>query len=172
MTPKAQRRRGPRLSDKEASRVGRALFYGIRRERNYRRAFPLLLQAANAGYEHSQNLVGYCYNEGIGVKRNLKLALFWFQAAAEEGRHKEALFNLALAYEKGQGTAVNLRKALSYYLQAAKLGDAQAQCNLGVAYLQGLGTRPDRKKAIFWMRKAAKKGDAIAKRNLAMEHPT
>lgn len=165
-----QRVIGAKVLDKEASRIGRELFYGIRRKKNYHRAFPLLLQAANAGYEHSQNLVGYCYSEGLGVKKNLKLALFWFQAAAEEGKHKEALFNLAVAYERGQGTAIDLRKAFACYRQAAKLGDVSAQCNLGVAYLEGLGTRQNLSLGIRWIKRAAQKDDEKAQYNLAQAY--
>ena len=86
------------VSDKEASRRGRELFYGIQCRKNFRKAFPYLLQAANAGYVHSQNLVGYCYAEGLGVEKDSIMALYWFLAAAD-GKHIEAPFNLALAYE-------------------------------------------------------------------------
>src|ERR1700678_3146120 len=91
-----------KISDKDASRIGREVFYGTRRARNRRKAMPYLLQAANAGYTHSQNLVGYCYSQGSGVKKNLRLSFFWFKAAAA-GNHKEALFNLGLSYEMGMG---------------------------------------------------------------------
>jgi len=120
------------VSDSEASRRGRQLFYGIDRRKNFRQAFPFLLQAANAGYLHSQNLVGYSYAEGLGVKKNHKLALYWFRMAAE-GKHREAPFNVGLAYEFGRGTRIDLRKAARYYEMAARMGNPAAQCNLGVA---------------------------------------
>jgi uncharacterized protein len=129
----------------------------------------LLLQAANAGYVHSQNLVGYCYSEGLGTQKDPGLALYWFRAAAQD-HHKEALFNLALAYENGEGIVANPRRAVACYKQAAKLGDVPAQCNLGVAYLAGLGVRPDSNRGIYWTRKASQNGDAKAQYNLAMEY--
>ena len=153
------------VSDKTASRIGRELFYGIRRNQNRRRAFVYLLQAAKAGYVHSQNLVGYCYSLGIGTKKDPRSALYWFRHAAE-GNHTEAPYNLALAYEKGEGTAVDLKRAFKYYKQAAMLGNPAAQCNLGVAYLEGLGTKQDVQKAMNWLRKAARRGDARAEYNL------
>jgi TPR repeat protein len=58
-----------RVSDKEASRTGKQLFYGVGCKKNYKRAFVYLLQAANAGYVHSQNLVGYCFIKGLGDRR-------------------------------------------------------------------------------------------------------
>ena len=82
----------------------------------------------------------------------------------------EALFNLALLYEKGEGVAPDLRKAFSFYKRAAEIGDAPAQCNLGVAYLEGLGTRQNLTEGIKWIRKAAFQGDAIAQYILGMAY--
>lgn len=58
----------------DQAELGRALFYGIRRKRNYRKAFPLLLRAAEEGRVHWQYLAGYALANGLGVKRNLKQA--------------------------------------------------------------------------------------------------
>jgi TPR repeat protein len=69
---------------------------------------------------HSQNLVGYCYAEGLGVEKDPRMALYWYLAAAD-GKHIEAPFNLGLAYEHGTGTRVNLKKAFAFYKQAASL---------------------------------------------------
>ena len=156
--------------NREASRIGRQYFYGMgRRRRSYRKAFPYLLQAARAGYVHSQNLVGCCYADGLGVKRDMGTALYWFRAAAA-GNHKEALFNAGLAYDYGLGTKKSPRKAFTYYRRAARLGDVASQCNLGVAYLDGLGTTPSRREALRWLRKAALQGDSRARHNLRLLH--
>lgn len=50
--------------------IGQNLFYGINVKRNYRKAFPYLLEAAYRGEIHAQNLVGYCYGRGLGVKKD------------------------------------------------------------------------------------------------------
>ncbi len=133
--------------------------------RNYRKAFPYLLEAAVAGDIHPQNLVGYCYNLGLGVTKDLTLAVFWYEQAAKH-HHKEALFNLAVLYERGEGVEANPRKAFALYRRSALLGDAPAQCNLAVCYLDGFGAKPNLAKGIEWMRKAARKGDAKAQFNL------
>ncbi len=83
--------------------LGQQYFYGISKQKNYRKAFPYLLEAASDGYIHAQNLLGYCYNLGLGVKKDKRLAAFWYEQAAKHD-HKEALSNLALLYEKGQGS--------------------------------------------------------------------
>ncbi len=109
----------------DPSEIGQNLFYGISRKRNYRKAFPYLLEAANRGDVHSKNLVGYCYDLGLGVERNKSRALSWFRHAAKF-HHKEALFNLAVSYDTGDGVAVNHKKAFSFYKRAAELGDLPA----------------------------------------------
>lgn len=152
----------------DLSEVGQNLFYGINVKRSYRKAFPYLLEAANRGEIHAQNLVGYCYGLGLGVKKDRLQAIFWYQQAAKY-HHEEALFNLGVSYDKGNG-AEDLKKALSFYKRAAALGHDGAQCNLGVNYLEGLGTRRNLTKGIEWMRKAARNGSVVAQYNLGMAY--
>jgi uncharacterized protein len=153
----------------DPSELGQNLFYGLSVRRNYQKAFSFLLEAANRGDVHTQNLVGYCYDLGLGVKSDKALALFWYRQAARFN-HREALYNLALKYEKGEGVVVNHRKAFSLYGKGAELGDALAQCALAIGYLEGLGTKQDLSNGIEWMRKAARRGDAIAQYNLGMAY--
>jgi len=91
--------------------LGRALFYGIRRKRNYRKAFPLLLQAAKEGYVHWQYLVGYALDHGLGVKRDLRGARHWYAKAGRRG-HPGALFNLALMYDLGGRSKAQPEKSI------------------------------------------------------------
>ena len=154
-----------RILKDDPSELGQNLFYGISEKRNYRKAFPFLLEAANRGDVHTQNLVGYCYDLGLGVKCDKALAVFWYRQAAKFN-HREALYNLALKYEKGEGVVVNDQKAFSLYKKGAELGDAPAQCAFAIAYLEGRGTKQDLSKGIEWLRKAARKRDAYAQYNL------
>src|ERR1700761_1003471 len=106
--------------------------------KNYRQAFPLLLKAAREGNYHAQNLVGYCYSNGIGTTRNDKIATAWFAKAAKQN-HIVAIGNLALHYEQGEGIKRDLRAAARFYLKAALKGLPWAQCNLGIMYSDGIG---------------------------------
>ena len=89
------------------SDFGQQFFYGRGRKRSYVKALPYLLQAATLNDPHCQNLVGYCYDLGLGTKRDLRQAIYWYQRAALHD-DKEALGNLALHYEKGEGVRANL----------------------------------------------------------------
>jgi TPR repeat protein len=63
-------------SKEESAELGQQYFYGAGKKKNYKRAFPHLLAAAMAGEPHCQNLVGYCYNRGLGVPKDLRKSLF------------------------------------------------------------------------------------------------
>lgn len=71
-----------KTKSKNPSTLGQEFFYGISKRRNYRKAFPYLLDAAALGYVHAQNLVGYCYSLGLGVTKSKKAAAFWYKQAA------------------------------------------------------------------------------------------
>ena len=106
----------------DPSEIGQQFFYGSGRRKSYRRAFPYLLKAAKLNDPHCQNLVGYCYALGLGVEKDISLALYWYRYAASND-DKELLGNLALHYKKGDGAKASPRKAFSLYKRAAELGD-------------------------------------------------
>ncbi len=108
------------MKTENPSLIGQRYFYGDSGRRNYRKAFPFLLEAASAGDVHPQNLVGFCYDLGLGVQKDSAQAVFWYQRAARH-RHKEALCNLAISYARGKGVEPNPRKAFLLYKQAALL---------------------------------------------------
>ena len=74
------------------------------------------------------------------MKKDKSQAIFWYRQAAKY-KHVEALFNLALSYDIGNGVEASPKEAFSFYRRAAALGHDGAQCNLGVSYLEGLRTK-------------------------------
>ncbi|UZO06621.1 uncharacterized protein OCT59_026935 [Rhizophagus irregularis] len=86
---------------------------------------------------------------------------------AENG-NREAIFNLAIRYEGGNGTEKNLEKAFYWYKKAAENGDADAMNNLAVCYEYGEGIEKNLEKAFYWYQKAAENGVKEAMFNLAM----
>ena len=93
-----------------------------------------MVQRHERGDPHCQNLVGYSYDLGLGVKRNIKLALFWYRQAAKNN-DIEGLFNLALLYEKvvycdGEGVRKNIRCAQAWLGKAAQQGHKKAAAKL------------------------------------------
>src|SRR5882672_3952401 len=94
-----------------------------------RKAFPLYLEAANAGSSDAQNIVGESYRDGLGVGRNLKQAVEWFRAAAAGGSRTGAL-NVGWAYQHGEGVRANPRLSAKLYESAADKGELRAMLNL------------------------------------------
>ena len=121
------------IEEDNPCRIGERYFFGFTGRRDYRKAFPYLLEAARKGHANCQNLVGYCYELGLGVKASPEVAAAWYAKTAKHN-NVEAISNLALLYDKGKGVDLNPRKAFSLYKKAAELGDEWAQCNLAVYY--------------------------------------
>ncbi len=74
----------------------------------------------------------------------------------------QILKNHAKSYYWGQGKEQNYGKALQLYLQAAQLGDAEAQYISGGMYLKGLGCTRDFDKAFKLLLEAAQNGKSSA----------
>ncbi|KAH7064978.1 hypothetical protein B0J12DRAFT_561519 [Macrophomina phaseolina] len=89
------------------------------------------------------------------------------------GKYPEAMFYMADSLGSGQlGLAPNEKEAFSLYLEAAKLGHAQAAyrtavcCEIGAE--DGGGTRKDPVKAVQWYKRAAALGDVAAMYKMGM----
>ncbi|WP_298168168.1 tetratricopeptide repeat protein [Acidithiobacillus sp.] len=79
-----------------------------------------LRQLAAAGDPAAANALGDRYFHGNkGVKKNRREAVHWFRKAAHAGNAKGA-FNLAFAYNFGEGISQNIPKAVYWWRQSAK----------------------------------------------------
>ena len=58
----------------------------------------------------------------------------------------------------GYGVAVDTRKAVKLYTQAADAGDTTAQYNLGKCYRRGIGVDVDKDEAVKWSTLSAEGG--------------
>lgn len=79
------------------------------------------------------------------------------QAYAAAG-DPSAQFNLALAYQKGEGTAKDAARAIEWYRKAAAAALPEAQFNLGVLFANGVEVPRDDKEAAKWIYAAAQNG--------------
>ena len=80
------------------------------------------------------------------------------------------MFNLALAYRNGTGTAADDQAYFEWTRRAARAGHARAMFNLALAYEEGIGTHPDAARYFEWTRKAAQTGHPSAMFNLALAY--
>ncbi len=120
---------------------------------------------AQAGDADAQHLLGYIYENGLGVPRDMVRALAFYSKAANQGQadSQYALGDLAFT---GDGVKRNLERAAGWYKLAAARSHAGAKAQLGVMHAQGLYFPKDINKAIEYFEQAASAGDGDAQYNL------
>lgn len=106
-------------------------------------AYTEFLTAAKEGHADSQFNVALMYEQGIGIAKNEKEAVVWYDKSASQG-NSAAQFNLGVLYENGRGTAIDFAKANEWYRKAAVQGDPLAIGNLGMLYVRGQGVKENK----------------------------
>ena len=92
---------------------------------DYEKAVSLYEMAADMGHRGSACNLGYCYQMGIGCKKNMHRAVHYYKAAAEEGS-AAAKYNLGICYKQGGGVNVDFKRAKEL-LTDSKDGGFEAQ---------------------------------------------
>ncbi len=122
----------------------------------------MIANAAERGSSGAQLLLALIYRDGgAGYPKDDKLALHWFELAADQG-NAYAQQMLGDAYAEGRGVPRNLKVAADWREKAAKRGNVQAQASLGKMYLYGEGVPHDDEKAEQWLHRAAVEGNSEA----------
>ena len=127
-------------------------------------AFQLNQSKANQGDANAQYTLALMYENGTGIPRDPRYAIYWYTKAAQQG-HVEAQYRLGTIYRYGYGDEVFLldfKQAVYWITKAAEQGHLIAQYNLGHMYEWGDAAPLDYKQAFFWYTKAAEKGYAFA----------
>ncbi len=70
----------------------------------------------------------------------------------------DALFDLAVCLETGEGVDKNLKDCFNYYLQAAIRGDQQSVFEVGRCYFEGIGVSKDIEMSNIWFERAKELG--------------
>ena len=93
---------------------------------DYATAYKLFRPRAEAGDSEAQNYLGVHYYLGLGVKRNWRQALQWYEKAAKQGDPKAQL-NYGLMYHNAYGTDHNIGVAFMWYYASYRQGNATAE---------------------------------------------
>lgn len=80
---------------------------------------------------HKLYVTGLKYEEGTGVKADLRRAVQWYQRAAKQG-YAPAQFTMGTFYSLGKGVTKNLNEATKYFEKAAMQGYNLATVNLAM----------------------------------------
>lgn len=111
------------------AKLALANFYmnGIFVKKNIETAIALLRKASKLRNGIAETNLGILYHLDKYNKQNYIKAVRWYKKAP---KNKVALNNLGNIYRNGLGVKVDKKKAYSYYLKSANLGDPIAQENL------------------------------------------
>jgi len=148
-----------------AAQVASLYFEGRGVTRDVDKALTWWRSAAERGDIGAQYALGSLYLFGNGgVQKNIEDGLRWLEAAGSQG-HLQTLMLLGSLYSGQDGFPPDIRRAIHWYLMAARRGYVPAQRALGRAYLAAVPPEPD--KAARYLKPAAQLGDREAMRNLA-----
>ena len=137
----------------------------LHREKRYEEAVQWYRKAAMQGHAAAQRGLGFCYQNGLGIRQDYAEAVKWYRKAAQQG-YATAENDLGYCYGKGIGVQRDDVEAAKWYRRAAEQGNMYAQRNLGIFYQNGTGVKQDAAQAAEWYRKAAEQGYAAAQRSL------
>lgn len=109
----------------------------------------LIDRAAKKGYPEAMYSAGFMYLNGVGVKKDEAVAKQWLLKAGKAGV-PTAYTLLGTAEEK-----TTPAQALSYYQQAADLGEPVAMYNLALLYRDGRGVAKNDSQFNNWLLRSA-----------------
>jgi uncharacterized protein len=98
----------------------------------YKKALPLLIEAAELGDDQAMSLLGSMYLLGQGTPENGREALRWLEKSHELG-YEPSISVLGMAYVTGKaGIKIDLDKARALLTYAAERGDEKSARMLGM----------------------------------------
>ena len=133
---------------------------------DYRAAALTLGSLAENGHAPAQFRLGMLYRLGLGVPRNPRRAVYWFDKAARQD-DVGGQYWLAESFRRGEGVPVSPELAFEWFHRLAARGYAPAQYQVALAYADGRGIARDEPAAVHWLRRASAGGYPDAARRLA-----
>jgi len=91
----------------------------------YETAYELWLPRAHDGDHEAQNYLGIQYSLGLGVSKNYKEALKWYELAAKAG-YPDAQRNYGDMHQYGRGVPPDFYQAFIWYFAASQQGHETA----------------------------------------------
>ncbi|MGH8227506.1 MAG: tetratricopeptide repeat protein [Steroidobacteraceae bacterium] len=114
----------------------------------------------------AMNMVGRCYEYGLGTPLHYARAAHWYHRAATFDCDW-AIYNYAHLLASGRGVKQDRAAAFVWFKLAASRGHARAMAFLGQYYENGWETPADRAAAVRWYQRSAEAGDYRGRCNYA-----
>lgn len=102
-------------------------------EADQKKAYELMLQAAELNYPQAMLHVATFYSDGMGVEQNFEEAMLWYRRVAESVEPElvnVAQNNIGLFYYRGQGVTKDRQESLKWLQRAVDNGNTKAINNL------------------------------------------
>lgn len=128
---------------------------GFIRSGNFVQAIGPLTRAADLGQPEAQFNLGYCYQTGSGVEKDMDKALEWYTQSAKQG-FKDANYQLMMMYGNGSGVEKDINKAFGYAMTCSNNNDPSCMFYLVNCYKMGAGVEQDLDKMLQWASRLAK----------------
>lgn len=128
---------GARLGDGVSqSQLGRLILLGVWGQQDDARAFYWLSQGVKKGYDRNDPLLGLCFHQGRGVRKDYDVAFsIYLKVIERENQNQgyydstllaETFYGLGELCERGLGCPRDVEAAKEAYASALKLGSSQA----------------------------------------------
>lgn len=127
----------------------KALHLAEQEDYDYHDVLRLLNESIELGNKKASYALATWYLNGFHVRKNYKKGFSLLQISVQGGRengfilYKDALADIAVCYELGNGVRKDKRKAYYYYFLAALNGDIQAKQELSRCLYYGIGVTKD-----------------------------
>ena len=108
----------------------------------YEKAFDIWLGLAEEGSAQAQFDLGVMLHNGLGIDKDPKRCIYWFEKAAAQN-HAEAENYLGAIYKTGNGAPQDIEKALHFLKRAMEHGNEAAQRNYSELLSEGLPEKFD-----------------------------
>ncbi|KAF0536876.1 calmodulin-dependent protein kinase [Gigaspora margarita] len=96
--------------------------------------------------------LGYCYEYGIGVEKDVNKAFIHYRKSAEMN-NPNGIYQVGYCYYLGIGVEIDMHKAFVYYLKSAEAGNSTGIFKTAVCYNHGIGVEKSEDKCKYWLRK-------------------
>ena len=125
------------------------------RKNEIKEAIPLLKKAAELGSPEAQYNLGYAFQNGLGMEKDMEQAVEWYKKSSDN-KFNDAYYAMMMAYGNGEGVKQNLELAFDYALKCANNDDPTCMWNVVNSYAIGNGVKKDDEKVKEWIVRLAK----------------
>ena len=145
--------------------LGLQYLFGTFIEEDHQAAAQLFWRVADSSvvpHSGAQNVLGVCFEHGLGVPKHVKMAVHWYRKAASRGL-PVAMHNLASCLFVGDGVRQNRKEAVRWWKRAGEMNYSHALFRLALCELCGEGCKHNKASGLKNLQLASELGITQAK---------